>query len=589
MTNLISPEALLDRARWGASPWAPGKSFTAGVGDLINQFVVPRRRHWYVTHSITNTSRAVGISSSNNAGIPLAQPADAALDVMEVDYNPASGDQTQEYVALTNRMPYAVDISGWKLGGGVSFTFKPGTVVPSNSVVYVSPDVRQFRARTTGPRGGLGLFVVGPYSGQLSARGETLTLKNRAEEVVGSLAYTGAPSFNQQFLRVTEIMYHPASLPGSALDAEEFEYLELRNISPTQSLDLTGVRFVGGVEFAFSGSAITQLAPGARVLVVGNTAAFVARYPAGLPVAGEYAGRLDNGGERLRLIDASNEEILDFEYSHWFPSTDGEGFSLEIVDESATPEAWSDKTQWRASMDRNGSPGTGPTVSPKVGAPEILVQPVAQTLIASDPITLSVVVTNTAILPLGIQVVRGDGKAAMTPFTFVTHSSHAFFLNLSGAETTPPWNQYAFVITNAVSPGGVSSTIATLSYLVDTDSDLLPDDWERLYLGGIQSNPHTDSDEDGLDNRMEYLAGTNPSDRTNVLGLRMIHAVSGIELQFDRQPGKTYSLQVTESLDAPDWRSLEDFPALSTLGTVERMEPSSASQRAYRLVTPRQP
>jgi hypothetical protein len=53
MTNLIAAEALLDRAKWGNSPWAPSKSFSAGVGDLLNQFVGPRRRHWYVTHSIT--------------------------------------------------------------------------------------------------------------------------------------------------------------------------------------------------------------------------------------------------------------------------------------------------------------------------------------------------------------------------------------------------------------------------------------------------------------------------------------------------------------------------------------------------------
>ncbi|MDO8349289.1 MAG: CotH kinase family protein, partial [Planctomycetota bacterium] len=77
MTNLIAAEAALDRAKWGFSPWAPGKTFAAGVGDLLTQFVEPRRRHWYVTHSITNTSRPIGITSSSNAGIPLAQSPDA--------------------------------------------------------------------------------------------------------------------------------------------------------------------------------------------------------------------------------------------------------------------------------------------------------------------------------------------------------------------------------------------------------------------------------------------------------------------------------------------------------------------------------
>ena len=49
-----------------------------------------------------------------------------------------------------SKTPFAIEISGWQLGGGVDFTFKPGTIIPSNSVLYVSPDVKAFRARTAG-------------------------------------------------------------------------------------------------------------------------------------------------------------------------------------------------------------------------------------------------------------------------------------------------------------------------------------------------------------------------------------------------------------------------------------------------------
>lgn len=90
MSQRIAPEAALDRAKWGNSPWAPGKTFDAGVSDLLNQFVGPRRRHWYVTHSITNTARPIGINSANNAGIPLAQPPDVAPTFADVEFNPAS-------------------------------------------------------------------------------------------------------------------------------------------------------------------------------------------------------------------------------------------------------------------------------------------------------------------------------------------------------------------------------------------------------------------------------------------------------------------------------------------------------------------
>ena len=58
-------------------------------------------------------------------------------------------------------------------------------------------------------------------------------------------------------------MYHPpASLSEDGWDVDEFEFIELMNVGST-AIDLTGVRFVEGVEFDFAGSAVTQLAPGA--------------------------------------------------------------------------------------------------------------------------------------------------------------------------------------------------------------------------------------------------------------------------------------------------------------------------------------
>ena len=373
MTNLIAVEANLDRAKWGFSPWAAGKTFSDGAGDLLTQFIGPRRQHWYVTHCITNTTRAIGIANTNNAGIPLSQPANSFIAIADVDFNPVSGNQEQEYVCLTNPTPFALDISGWKLTGGVEFTFAPGTVLPSNSVAYVSPNPRAFRTRTSGPRGGQGLFVLGPYHGHLSARGETLTVKNNLERPVHTFAYPGAPSLAQQFLRITEIMFHPTALDPWL--ADDFEYIEFKNISSTVSLDLTEVRLVNGIAFSFTGSAITNLAPGQRVLVVKNADAFAARYGNGLPVAGQFVGNLDHRGERIQLLDAAGEEILDFSYQPWYPITDGLGFALVIVDEAAEPDAWSQASQWHPSG-WGGSPGDADPASASVAPAPVLINEV---------------------------------------------------------------------------------------------------------------------------------------------------------------------------------------------------------------------
>jgi hypothetical protein len=163
-------------------------------------------------------------------------------------------------------------------------------------------------------------------------------------------------------------MYHPAPAPGTVTSPEEFEYVELRNISTEHTLDLAGVHFAGGLEFSFDGSPVPTLAPGGRVLIVRNLTSFRARYGDGPVVAGQYLGALENAGERILLLDRANEEILDFAYDNqWYPVTDGLGFSLVCVDESAPTDLWSERTQWRPSGRLQGSPGSVDPAPPLFG------------------------------------------------------------------------------------------------------------------------------------------------------------------------------------------------------------------------------
>jgi len=235
---------------------------------------------------------------------------------------------------------------------------KAGTVILAGGVMYLSPDVAAFRARSTGPQGGQGLLVQGGYQGRLSARGEALALRDDRGRLVHANSYAGAPSLAQRFLRVTELMYHPSALAGNTNGAQEFEYIELTNISTNQSINLTGVRFINGVEFGFTAGAAAIMPPGQRFLVVKNGNAFGDRYGWGLPiVVGQYTGSLENSGERLQLVDASGEEILDFSYdNNWHPITGGLGFSLVVVDENAEADAWRRRSQWRPSGRLGGSP-----------------------------------------------------------------------------------------------------------------------------------------------------------------------------------------------------------------------------------------
>jgi hypothetical protein len=143
----------------------------------------------YVDHNIDNkTSQPVG----GNAGIPNAQPAQVPLTFGDFDFDPASGDQDEEYVEIVNPNGYAVDISGWRLERGIEHTFVPGTVIVAGGRLHVSPNVRAFRSRAVSPTGGQGLFVQGDYKGHLSNSGETVDLLDRNGRTVDTLVYAGA-------------------------------------------------------------------------------------------------------------------------------------------------------------------------------------------------------------------------------------------------------------------------------------------------------------------------------------------------------------------------------------------------------------
>jgi len=176
----------------------------------------------------------------------------------------------------------------------------------------------------------------------------------------------GSPGTPLNSLVITEINYNPheptqeeLNQDGS-LDNDDFEFIELENVGD-KPIDLTGVYFADGVSFDFTGSAVTQLAPGETVLVVRDTAAFAIRYGTETAerIAGEFSGGLENGGETISLKDADDETIQEFTYGNqdpWPTTPDGQGYTLEVVD---VEDDYDDPANWLASADVGGTPGTG--------------------------------------------------------------------------------------------------------------------------------------------------------------------------------------------------------------------------------------
>jgi hypothetical protein len=360
----MGPDVALDYNIW-ANPWSWGgqggyprdQSFQYAINVIKNDYLAIRRRHLFVTHNVDNAGR-YNISGSYSALIPNAQPANPAINFGSFEYNPASVNQDEEYIQLTNPNSYAVDISGWKLTGGVEHTFLPGTVIVAGGSLYVCPNAAAFRARAANLTGGRGLFVQGNYKGHLSSWGETIDLCTEKDYLIDTMTYAGNPSDQQRYLRITEIMYHPAQ--EGSFNEQEYEFIELQNIG-TQRVLLDEVKLTEGIYYQFASGGNLSLASGRYIVLVKNIDAFAERYEInGINIApGVYTGSLSNAGEKIKLEDRTNSTILEFSFDDdWYPATDGEGFSLTII-KPTDPDlnSWDKRASWRQSANTNGSPG----------------------------------------------------------------------------------------------------------------------------------------------------------------------------------------------------------------------------------------
>lgn len=323
--------------------------------NTLPAFLTGRRTTLYAT---THQSQAM----------PSTQAAAPTIAIATVDYNPGIGNQ--EYIKLTNSNAFAVDVSGWYLSGAIDYRIPDGTVIPAGGgttenigALFIARDPTAFRARASGPRAGQYCFCVGPYDGQLSARGETLVLSNALGAQIASNTWAANPTAAQQSLRVTQIMFEPNAptlaelATNPALTSSDFEWLELTNIGAS-TLNLAGAQFTEGVTYTFPVG--TTLAAGAKLILSAKPSAFALRYPAvTVPVLGPWVGQLDNSGETLHLVDAAGESVLEFSYNDkWYPPTDHDGHSLVIVDAVATPYyEWGGRPRWGTSLAVNGTPG----------------------------------------------------------------------------------------------------------------------------------------------------------------------------------------------------------------------------------------
>lgn len=183
-------------------------------------------------------------------------------------------------------------------------------------VTWISPTTWSLRVALTGREN---LIRVGA----LDAAGKPVTQAAAAIQIL----YTGATEDALGKVVVNELHYMP--------EQPNAEFVELHNTSRTSSFDLSGHR-LNGVDFIFPPGSI--IAPSGFLVVARDALAFGRAYGFTTPLAGVYAGRLDNGGETvtlLRPVAGGGEQVLStvrYDASQPWPTSALAGASLQVVD-----------------------------------------------------------------------------------------------------------------------------------------------------------------------------------------------------------------------------------------------------------------
>lgn len=167
-----------------------------------------------------------------------------------------------------------------------------------------------------------------------------------------------------------------------------------------------------------------------------------------------------------------------------------------------------------------------------------------------------------------------------TPITLTNLADGTYTLEVLGRNSAGDWQSTP-----------VSRTWIVSNPPPDTDGDQLPDAWESA--NGLNPNDNTDAakdaDGDASSNLQEFIAGTDPQSRTSVLSAEPATLGNGtVRLSIAVVAGKTYRVEMSDSLLGNAWSTLATLPAQAATGTITVDDPNAAgsARKFYRVVTP---
>ena len=393
------------------------RSISGAVSDdaLTNQFLT-------ITESLRIKGRtfdqSTGQWSALTEVIFFVESASSNIRVSEIMFHPSSVNEKEslagfvdqdefEFIEITNNGDASVNIKGLGFTKGIKFQFDDKVIEPRSSIV-ITNDIDAFNFRYEADN----IDIAGEYDGSLSNSGEIIQLSGPFGNIIQDFYYDddwysqpdgegrslvpvreitmteswslreswrpsnldgGSPGYIEgepPSLRITEIHFNPAKandneISAGFFDRDQFEFIELRNVGD-EAIQIKDYHLSGAVDFVFGDY---ELEPGKYLVVASDVNAFHKRYGQIENLIGPFNnGKLNDSGERILLLSESGELIHNFKYSaSWHEESDGQGASLEVVDDLAGLHEWRYRYQWGASSFAGGTPGNTrvlPTDSP---------------------------------------------------------------------------------------------------------------------------------------------------------------------------------------------------------------------------------
>ncbi|HMJ88684.1 MAG TPA: lamin tail domain-containing protein, partial [Candidatus Acidoferrum sp.] len=584
-------------------------------------------------------------------GNPNAAPIVGPIVISEIMYRPPDmqglDNDIDEFIELKNISGSTVPLFSaalphqtWRLRNGVDFDFPTNASLAPNEIVVVvsfSPTnaeaLAAFRSTySVGPQ----VAIFGPFIGKLDNSGERIELYRpgqlgtngvpylMAEKVTYSddLPWNGAADgFGPSLHRLMPAGYGndpinwtaASPTPGAAQPAGEAPVITQQ---PANIIIVSGANT--NLSVAAQGNALQFQWRFEGTDIPGATSAILALPNINVTHQGEYrVAVFNNSGAVLSDSAAVTVRSLPVITSHPISQTNNPG-SNTVFSTFATGTGIM-TYQWRTNgIDIPGATNTilaipnaqlyqnagiydviaTDEIGSAASAPAFLVIRVLPFLAApGGPYTVlqggTIVFTMSAgpvhpLLPMSMRWLPNPANMGS-----VTNVTTTYYTNDYLVMTNCFTNGFVrLVLQNPVGTLNITTTNAGapwLTVLADFDRDGVADAWEANY--GMNTNNAADAtldpDADGMKNRDEYVAGTNPTNALSLLKLSLMETSSGA-LQFTAQSNISYSIQVRTNLNT-GWQTWSNVNASNAVRAIDFSEAMTNRERFFRVVTPKTP